>query len=168
LTLIGGNAGNRAMRINQIIAGTLALLLIATAPTFAASAHVGTWKLDESKSKFAPGGPKNHTVTYAETKDDMTMLTVDGTDKDGKRIHWTWTGKFDGKQYKVEGNAVVDTIGYKALNDHTNSATGMKDGKVVFTGTIKVAKDGKSRVVTTNMTGADGKKHTDKAYYDKQ
>jgi len=31
-----------------------------------------------------------------------------------------------------------------------------------------VAKDGKSRMVTTSMTDAKGKKHVDKAYYDKQ
>jgi hypothetical protein len=41
----------------------------------------------------------------------------------------------------------------------------MKDGKAVVTGMIRVSKDGKSRVVTTTMIGADGKKHTDKAYY---
>ncbi len=146
----------------------LALLLIATAATFAANAHLGTWKLNESKSKFAPGSTKNHTVTYTEAEGDMMKLTADGTDKDGKPVHWTWTGKFDGKQYKVEGSPVIDTVGYKALNDHTNSATGMKEGKVVFTGTIKVAKDGKSRMVTTTMADENGKKHIDKAYYDKQ
>ena len=156
------------MTKNRTILVALTLFLTAIASTFAASAHLGTWKLNESKSQFAPGATKNHTVTYGEAKGDMMNLTVDGTDKDGKSVHWTWTGKFDGKQYKVEGNPVVDTVGYKALNDHTNSATGMKDGKVIFTGTIKVAKDGKSRMVTTTMKGADGKKHTDKAYYDKQ
>jgi hypothetical protein len=147
---------------------TVALWITAAAAAFAASAHIGTWKLDEAKSEFAPGSVKNTTVTYTEAKDDMIKLTVEGVDKDGKPVHWTWTGKFDGKPHKVEGNAVADTIAYKALNDHTNSATGMKDGKVVFTGTIKVAKDGKSRVVTTTGTDASGKKHTDKAYYDKQ
>ena len=146
----------------------LALLLTATTATFAASAHLGTWKLNESKSKFVPESTKNHTVTYTEAEGDTMKLTVDGTDKDGKPVHWTWAGKFDGKQYKVDGNPMIDTVGYKALNDHTNSATGMKDGKVVFTGTIKVAQDGKSRMVTTTMTDANRKKHTDKAYYDKQ
>ncbi|MEO7723336.1 MAG: hypothetical protein ABIU29_01405 [Chthoniobacterales bacterium] len=43
-----------------------------------------------------------------------------------------------------------------------------KDGKVVMTGTITVSKDGKSRVVKATTTDANGKKHTDKAYYDKQ
>ena len=156
------------MKINRIMLAVVALSIIAATATFAASAHLGTWKLKESKSKFASGMSKNHTVSYTEVEGDMMKLTVDGTDKDGKPVHWTWTGKFDGKQYKVEGSATIDTVGYKALNDHTNSATGMKDGKVAFTGTIKVAKDGKSRMVTTTMTDAEGKKHTDKAHYDKE
>jgi len=145
-----------------------ALWLTAAAAAFAGSAHMGTWKLDESKSTFAPGATKNQTVTYAEAEGDMIKLTVEGTDKDGKAVNWTWTGKFDGKQYKAEGNPIIDTVGYKAMNDHTNTAKGMKGDKVVFTGTIKVAKDGKSRMVTTTLKDASGKKQTDKAYYDKQ
>jgi hypothetical protein len=156
------------MKTKRIMLVGLALLLTATVSSFAASAQSGTWKLNESKSTFAPGATKNHTVTYTETKGDMMELTVEGMDNNGKPVHWTWKGKFDGEQYKVEGNAIVDTIAYKALNDHTNSATGMKEGKVVFTGTIKVAEDGNSRMVTTTMTDANGKKQTDKAYYDKQ
>jgi hypothetical protein len=44
----------------------------------------------------------------------------------------------------------------------------MKDGKVVWSGTITVSADGKSRTVTMNGTGADGKKFSGKAVYDKQ
>jgi hypothetical protein len=156
------------MKLNRFLLITAALCFTATAATFAASAHLGTWKLDESKSTMPADSPKNKTVTYTEANDGMVTLTVDGVDKDGKPIHWTWKGKFDGKQYKVEGSPAFDSVAYKAKNDHTNSATGMKEGKVVFTGTIKVAKDGKSRMVTTTMTGADGKKHTSKAYYTKE
>jgi len=156
------------MRINRFLLVSSALWLTATAATFAESLQLGTWKLNESKSEFASGATKNHTVTYTEAKDDMILLTVDGTDKDGKPIHWTWTGKFDGKPYKVEGSSVVDSIATEPVNKRTNSTTGMKDGKVVFTGTIKVAKDGKSRVVKTTLSEANGSKHTDKAYYDKQ
>src|SRR5690242_19542852 len=128
------------MRKNHLVLVFAALWLTTAAATFAASPHLGTWKLNESKSEFALGATKNHTVTY-EQAGDMMKLTVDGTDKDGKAVHWTWTGNFDGKPYKVEGNSSFDMVAYKAMNDHTNKATGMKDGKVVFTGSIKVAKD---------------------------
>ena len=145
-----------------------ALSLAATLTTFAANAHLGSWKLNEAKSKFSPGATKNHTVTYTEAKGDMIKLTVEGTDKDGKPVHWTWMGKFDGKAYKVKGTPMADMASYKVINDHTNELTLMKDGKIVVTGMIKVAKDGNTRVVTTTMTDANGKKQTEKAYYTRQ
>jgi VCBS repeat-containing protein len=54
------------------------------------------------------------------------------------------------------------------VNDRTNDITAMKDGKTVWTGRITVAADGKSRTVTINSTGADGKKVKGKAVYDKE
>jgi hypothetical protein len=145
-----------------------ALWLTAAAATFAASAHMGTWKLNEAKSKFGPGSTKNTTVTYTAAKGDMMKLTVDGVDKDGKAVHWTWMGKFDGKSRKIKGSPSADAIAFKMVNEETNDMTVMKGGKVVQTGTIVVAKNGKSRLVTTSMTDAKGEKHVDKAYYDRQ
>ncbi len=133
----------------------------------AANPHLGTWKLNESKSKLS-GGTKNNTVTYTEAKNGMIKLSVEGVDKNGKATHWTWEGKFDGKPYKVKGNNEMKTIAQQMVNDRTNKFTIMKNGKTTVTGTIEVAKDGKSRVVTASDTDANGKKVTDKAYYDKQ
>jgi len=146
----------------------LALLLTASAATFAANPLIGTWKLNEGKSKFAPGAAKNTTVTYAPAKGDMIKCTVDGVDKNGKPIHWTWVGKFDGQPYEIKGSKSFDTLTYKPVSDRTNNTTAMKDDKVVMTATITVAKDGKSRVVTLTGTDASGKKFTDTTYYDKE
>jgi len=146
----------------------LALLLTATATTLATNPLIGTWKLNKGKSKFAPGAAKNTTVTYAPAKSEMIKCMVDGVDKNGKPIHWTWVGKFDGQPYKIKGSPSFDTLLYKPVNDRTNNTTAMKDGKVVMTATITVAKDGKSRVVTLTGTDASGKKFTDTTYYDKE
>ncbi len=156
------------MKINRTILVAAALWLTAAVAAFAGNAHMGTWKLNEAKSKLTPGGTKNHTVTYTEAKDEMMKLVVEGTDKDGKTVKWTWTGKFDGNPYKTKGSPTGDQMAFKMKDDHTNEMTVMKDGKVLMTGTITVAKDGKSRVVKTTVTDAKGKKHTEKAYYDKQ
>ncbi len=77
------------MRANRIILLALALWFTATAATFADNALMGTWKLNESKSKFAPGAAKNTSVVYSPTEGDMIKCTADGTDKDGRPIHWT-------------------------------------------------------------------------------
>jgi hypothetical protein len=81
----------------------LALLLTTTAATFAANALMGTWKLNEGKSKFAPGATKNTTVTYTPAKGDMIKCTVDGVDKAGKPIHWTCWGNSMANRTKLKG-----------------------------------------------------------------
>src|ERR1700738_120672 len=130
------------------------------------SPQMGTWKLNEAKSKIPAGMGKNTTVVYAAQKDKV-KVTVEGVDKDGKPAHSVWVGKFDGKAYPTKGNLSWSSAAYKMVNDRTNDITTMKDGKVVWSGRIEVAKDGKSRTVTMNGTGADGKKFKGKAVYDK-
>jgi hypothetical protein len=155
------------MMKTRIAVFAVALSFMATAACFAANPHMGTWKLNETKSKIPPGMGKNTTVTYAEAKDEV-KVTIDGTDKDGKPTHSVWVGKFDGKAYPVKGNLSYNSVAYKMVNDRTNDITAMKDGKTAWTGRITVAADGKSRTVTINGIDADGKKFKGKAVYDKE
>jgi len=152
----------------KAILTSLVLCLFTAAVALAADSFLGTWKLNEGKSKFAPGATKNTMVTYTPAKGDMIKCTVDGVDKDGKPVHWTWVGKFDDKPYQIKGSPIFDTLTYKPVNDRTNDTTATKAGKVVMTATITVAKDGKSRVVRLTGTDAKGQKFTDITYYDKQ
>lgn len=154
------------MTKTRIAAVVVALSFTAPAACFAANAHMGTWKLNEAKSKLAPGMGKNTMVVYAE-QGDKIKVTVDGVDKDGKPTHAVWVGKWDGKAYKTKGNLSWDSAAYRVVNDHTNDITTMKNGKVMWTGRITVSKDGKSRTVTVNGTDEAGKKFTAKAVYDK-
>jgi lipopolysaccharide export LptBFGC system permease protein LptF len=158
---------NRGMMRTRIAVVIVALSVIATGACFAANAQLGTWKLNEAKSKIAPGMGKNTTVVYTEQKDKI-KVTVEGVGKDGKPTHGVWVGKFDGKTYPEKGNMPFDAIAYKVVNDRTNDLTAMKNGKALWTSTITVAKDGKSRTVVVNGTDEKGKKFTSKAVYDKQ
>src|SRR5215469_1306838 len=139
----------------------------AAAVSFADDPQMGIWKLNEAKSKLAPGAPKNHTVVY-ETAGDNVKITVDGTDKDGKSTHNEWTGKFDGKDYPVTGDPTSDTRSYKKVNDHTLEFTNKKGDKVTISGRGVVSAEGKTRTVTINGTDSKGNKFTSTAVYDKQ
>ena len=156
------------MKTTRTMLVASAVWLAMAAMVSAANPHLGTWKLNESKSKFPPGAAKNTTVTYTPAEGDMIKCTADGMDKDGKPIHWTWVGKFDGQPYEIKGSPSFDTLAYTPINDRTNKTTATKDGKVVMTGTITVAKDGKSREVTLTGTDAKGKQSTETTYYDKE
>ena len=141
--------------------------LAAAAVSLADDPNMGTWKLNETKSKLAPGAPKNHTVVY-ETAGDNVKVTVDGTDKDGKSTHNEWTGKFDGKDYAVTGDPTSDMRSYQKVGDRVLKMTVKKDGKVTATGRIIVSTDGKSRVVSTSEPSAKSNGPRNRAVYDKQ
>jgi hypothetical protein len=146
---------------------TLVLAFVAVTVGWAADPFMGTWKLNEAKSKIGPGAPKNATIVY-EAAGDSTKVTVDGVDGAGKPSHSVWTGKFDGKDYSVTGDATADMRAYARVDERTMTFTQKKDGKVTMSGRIAVAADGKSRTVTTTITDAQGKKTDSTAVYDKQ
>jgi hypothetical protein len=146
---------------------TLALCSAGTALTFAQSPQMGTWKLDEAKSKIPAGMVKNSTVIYAAEGDNV-KVTTDGIGGDGKPVHTEWTGKFDGKEYPLTGDPTADSRIYKMVDEHTLDLTSKKGGKVINTGHVVVSKDGKTR--TLHLTGTDpsGKKVSGVSMYDKQ
>ena len=146
---------------------TLVLCFVGVALCIAADGFMGTWKLNEAKSKIGPGAPKNSTVVY-EAAGDSVKVTIDGTDSEGKPLHSEWTGKFDGNDYPVTGDPSVDMRSIKKVDDHTLTATQKKDGKVTTTARIVLSADGKTRTVAASGTDAKGKKISSTAVYDKQ
>jgi len=161
-----GNSGSIWPYENQNDWTDSCALLSGTA-CFADDPQVGIWKLNEAKSKFAPGVPKNHTVVI-EAAGDNVKITVDGIDKDGKSTHNEWTGKFDGKDYPVSGDPTSDMRSYTNLANRLLKMTIKKDGKVTVTGRIVLSADGKSRIVTTSEAGAEGKSLRNRSVYEKQ
>ena len=134
---------------------------------FAQGGHLGTWKLNDGKSKIPAGAAKNHTVVYTATVDSV-KITVDGTGADGQPAHSEWTGKFDGKEYAVTGDPNSDMRSYVKKGENTLEFTATKAGKVTMTGSVELSADGKTRTVKTTVTNAEGKKVKSTAVYDKK
>jgi hypothetical protein len=146
---------------------TLALCVVGVAASLAENPNMGTWKLNEAKSKIAAGMMKNTTVVYA-AEGDSIKVTTDGVDGMGKPLHTEWTGKFDGKDYPLTGDPSADSRSYHKVSDHVMTLANKKDGKPTTTGKIVVSPDGKSRTLTVSGTDSAGKKVTGTAVYDKQ
>ena len=153
------------MKLRTIVF-TLALCFIGTTLCFAQKGFMGTWKLNEAKSKISAGAAKNNTVVY-EPSGDTVKVTVDGTDASGNPAHSEWTGKFDGKDYPVTGDPNSDMRSYVWRSEHHLAFKAKKAGKVTTTGTIYLSSDGKTRTVTSTVTDAQGKKVKSTAVYDK-
>jgi hypothetical protein len=154
------------MRVKSIVL-TLVLSFVAASASIASDSQMGTWKLNESKSKLNPKMGKNHTVIYAP-EGDSVKITVDGVDGKGNATHNEWIGKFDGKDYPVTGDPNSDMRAYTMVDDHTLNMVSKKDGKANAEVHVVISADGKSRTVTVNTTDSEGNKVTTTAVYDKQ
>ena len=149
------------------VLAALAGLCVSVAVCLAADASMGTWKLNEAKSKMAAGMGKNTTVVYSAAGDNVKVV-VDGVGADGKPAHNEWTGKFDGKDYPLVGDPNADSRAYTKVDASKTNIVNKKGGKVTTTAQIVLAADGKSRVLTGDQTDPAGKKVPFTWVYDKQ
>jgi hypothetical protein len=145
----------------------LALSFTAAAACFAADPQMGTWKLNEAKSKITPGTTKFTTVTL-KNMFGKVKVTGEGVDANGKPMHVEWSGKFDAKDYPVTGDPNGDTRSYRKADDRTLEVAVKKNGKITVTARSVVSGDGKSRTAIVNGTTPKGKKFKNVAVYDKQ
>jgi hypothetical protein len=146
---------------------TLALCSAGATMCAAEDLNIGTWKLNEAKSQIPAGFIKNTTVVYQAQGDSM-KITTDGFAGDGKPMHTEWTGKLDGKDYPLTGDPRANARSVKKIDDHNMTLANKMNGKVVTTGRIVIAKDGKSRTLNASVTDSSGKKLESLAFYDKQ
>jgi hypothetical protein len=149
------------------LVSTAVFCLVAVAVGFAADPHVGTWKLNEAKSKTAAGAAKNLTVVYTVVGDRYKCV-VDGVDGTGKPTHNEWTGRFDGKDYPVVGDPSADARSLELVSPGRYALANKKDGKTMLTGTVEFSADNRTRTLTTHTTDAAGKQLTSIAVYEKQ
>jgi hypothetical protein len=146
---------------------TGALCFLGMAICFAEDPHMGTWKLNETKSKITSGTNKYTSVTFKDTLGNI-KTTQDGISGDGKPIHVEWSGKFDGKDYPATGDPNADSRSYRKVDDRTLEMTAKKNGKVIATARTAVSADGKTRTANVTGTTADGKKFKNVVVYEKQ
>jgi len=151
----------------RLIVPAVVLLFASAVVSLADNPQIGTWKLNEAKSKFSKGATKNNTVVYEATGNQI-KVTVDGVDGDGNAIHSEWTGKFDGKFYAVTGDPTSDMRAYRRISSRTLALTVKKGGKITVTGRIVVSANGRTRTVTTSGKDSKGSRIHTTAVYDKQ
>jgi len=141
---------------------TLGLILAtATASIISLSAQAsdplaGTWELNLAKSKFSPGPPpKSQTRTYEVTGQQEKMIAK-GINAEGKPVLRQFTANRDGKDYPYTGAPSHDTIALTPVDTFTTTFTDKREGKVAFTGTRVISKDGKMMTISSKGTDAKG------------
>lgn len=142
--------------------------MLSVAAFAAESPFVGTWKLNAAKSKLAGSSIGPNGTVHIETADNGLKASVDATDPKGQPLKFSYQAPLDGTDGVVTGNPNQDAVSLKRVNDHTLTAVGKKDGKVLWTDRRVVSADGKTMTLTRNGTDPDGKKYHATAVFEKQ
>jgi hypothetical protein len=150
----------------------LSLLALSSVPLLAQdNPFVGTWKLSLAKSKFEPGpAPKSQTRTVV-AQGDGAKYTFDGVAANGTPFSYSFTVKYDGKDYPVTGTGMpagADAIAIKLVGTNKAEAIQKKGGKEVAKAEAGVSKDGKVSTVKVTGKTMDGKDFHSESVYDKQ
>jgi hypothetical protein len=131
-----------------------------TAPWF------GTWQADPASSSRGQASPyKRVTLTIAPTADDGLTVVYDMVGVRGGVTHLEWTGRFDGRDYPVQGADTVLTNAYRRVDDHSYVIDVRVDGVSAATARATVSPDGQILTVTQQQRDAEGRLVTTKTVY---
>lgn len=134
-------------------------------------AYIGTWTLNVAKSKYVNATPpKEGTRTHDDRGDGFVIVWQDQVNAQGVRSRSGYTYKPDGKEYPMaQLNAtVLQTISLTSVDPYTVEFSFHRDGKVTSTGRRVLAKDGKTMIVETRGTNAQGQPTSSSAFYEKR
>jgi hypothetical protein len=127
----------------------------------------GTWKLNPAKSSTNSDRYKRVT-SRIEPAEDGLKVTYDMVGSRGGITHMEWSGKFDGKDYPVQGVDYVLTNAYTRLNDYSYQIVVKLDGALVATTTVLLSTDGRTLTTLTNEKNPQGQDASTTTVYDKQ
>jgi hypothetical protein len=149
--------------------GIVVLAVLAAAQVYAAANPLfGTWKLNLAKSKYTGMPAPKEMTRVVEADGDSVKYTNTGMAADGSPISFSFTVKYDGKDYPTTGKAPfdADTIAIRRVNDYSYEAVLRKGGQAVGNTKVTVSKDGK--ITTLTATGVADPTKKSVAVYDKE
>ena len=133
----------------------------------AAGPWFGTWNLNPAKSTADSSSRFKRVTSKIEPWQDGLKVIYDMVGTRGGITHMEWTGRFDGKDYPVQGVDYVLTNAYTLLNDRSYRIVIKVDGAVAATATVVIAPDGRTLTTTTTEKNTRGEDVTTTALYDK-
>ena len=150
-----------------LVFGATAFLILPPS-ALAEDRWLGTWRLDVAKSTYSPGAPPKNTTIKLEPVEGGIKYTSDGVDAVGNRIHTEYVARFDGADYPFKGNAAVDTISIRRIDDSSYETTLKKAGIVVTTTRTIISSDGKTRTTIQSGKNAQGEDVNNTIVYHKR
>ena len=142
--------------------GLVVMLLMAgmlpgAAQAPAADPWYGTWQLDPAlgTKRTTPSPYKRVTLTIAPWNDGLQVV-YDMVGTRGGVTHVEWRGRFDGRDYPVQGVDTAMTNAYRRIGDRSYEITVKLDGGTAATATATVSPDDMLLTVLTTERGPGG------------
>jgi hypothetical protein len=160
-----------------MLVALLSLILVAAPPaaqSFPAvssvpQAWLGTWILNIGKSSYTSGPAPYRRAAYTIAPwQDGLKVTYEMVYPRGGWTRLEWSGRLDGKDYRVQGLDEVVTYAYRLLPDGSCEVTVKFDGQPTATSRITVSADGRTMTTTTAGRGAQGQAVSTTTVYEKQ
>ena len=164
------------LSLHAVAVAVLSVALHATGTD--AGPWLGTWQLEPPKTAsrwFETPPYKEVTITIepsgetvretareapghasGETRREGLRVTYDMVRTRGGITHMEWLGRFDARDYPVQGAAYFMTNAYRRIDDRSYEIVIKVDGATAATATAVVSSDGATMTVTTVET-AGGK-----------
>ena len=127
----------------------------------------GTWRLNLAKSTADRDARFKRMTTKIEPWEGGLKVTYDLVGVRGGLTHMEWTGKFDGKDYAVQGVDYVLTNAYSRVNDRSYQITIKVDGVVNATARVVISPDGDTLTTLTTGRNSQGNTVETTAVYDR-
>jgi len=140
------------MRAGIVIATAVIITVaqVSLSQTPASAPWFGAWRLNEAKSSGASSPPRYKRATSKiEPWADRIRVAYDMVGVRGGITHMEWTGKFDGKDYPMQGVDYVMTNAYVSIDDHNYKIVVKIDGRFATTANVTISPDGRTLTTTT-------------------
>ena len=143
------------------------LLMASAADGRQPASWFGTWEqvLPPPASRFETPPYKKVTTRIEPWDGDGVKVTYDMVRTRGGITHVEWTGRFDGRDYPVQGMDYDLTNAYRIISDNSYAIDIKVDGRMAATATAVVSPDGETLTVTTIEWRGRGSELTTTAVY---
>ena len=132
----------------------------------AASPWFGRWEQDLATAvRWYESPPYKRVTLRIEPWKDGLRVIYDMVRTRGGVTHVEWDGRFDGRDYPVQGIDSPMTNAYRRVDERSYQIVVKVDGREAATATAVVSRDGATLTVTTIERGSSGQKAVSTAMY---
>jgi hypothetical protein len=127
----------------------------------------GTWRLNPAKSTGLTNSPYKRVTQKIGSWEDGFRVIFDMVGVRGGVAHVEWNGRFDGKDYPVQGIDYVMTNAYSRIDDRNYSIVTKHEGQTTSTVKVTVSSDGRTLTAVTTGKNPQGESMSTTAVYDR-